>query len=118
LRLATDRQQLEKQCDVLQEEWKEEERTYHFLSNSNEVIKADLYKVQRENEWRHGVEKMLPDFKSLEDLYQNKITQQETLVKQLRVDLKKLNEAEYENVKQVSHVTHTYSLTSIKLLIY
>ncbi len=102
LRLAADRQQLEKECDKLQEEWQEEERNYHYLMNANEIVCANLDKVQMENNWRNGVEKMLPDFASLHDLYQNKLVQQENLAKQLRIDQRSLKENESEKMKQVS----------------
>ena len=101
MRLAADRQHLEKECDILQDEWQEVERNYHYLTNANEIVKANLEKVQMENNWRNGVEKMLPDFKSLHDLYQNKLVQQENLAKQLRIEQRSLKENESEHMKQV-----------------
>ena len=101
-RLAADRQQLEKECDVLQKEWQQQERNYHYLTNTNEITMANLEKVRLEEGWLNGVNKMLPDFKSLHDLYRNKLSQQENLAKQLRVEQKSLNENEHENLKQVS----------------
>ncbi len=100
-RLALDRQQLEKECDELQEEWQDEERNYHYLINVNEVAKANVDNLRKEEDWRNGVEKMLPEFMCLEDLYLNKLAQQENMAKQLRLDQRKLKESEQDNLKQV-----------------
>lgn len=99
-RLAVDRQQLERECDLLQEEWQQHERNYHYLTNANEITMVNLEKVRLEESWLNGVDKMLPDFKSLHDLYRNKFSQQENLAKQLRVEQRSLNENESESLKQ------------------
>jgi hypothetical protein len=100
-RLAADRQNLEKECDILQEEWQQEERNYHYLTSLNVIADTNLDKVRMEDNWRNGVEKMLPEFKSLQELYQNKLIQQENLAKQLRIDQRSLKENEHENMTQV-----------------
>ncbi len=107
-RLAAERQPFEKECDILQEEWQQEERNYHYITNENEIVKANLHKVRLEEDWQNGVTKMLPDFKCLHDLYQNKLSQQENLAKQLRIELRDLNENESENLKQVCFMFVTY----------
>lgn len=100
-RQAIDRQELENECDDLQDEWQNEERNYHYLTNVNEIAKANVEKLRKEEDWRNGVEKMLPEFMCLEDLYINKLAQQENLAKQLRFDQRDLKESEQENLKQV-----------------
>jgi hypothetical protein len=64
-RLATDRQNLEKECGILQEEWQQEERNYHYVTSLNVIADTNLDKVQMEDIWRNGMERMLPEFKSL-----------------------------------------------------
>ena len=100
-RQAADRQELENECDELQDEWQNEERNYHYLTNMNDIAKTNVEKLRKVEDWRNGVEKMLPEFMCLEDLYINKLAQQENLAKQLRLDQRDLKESEEENLKQV-----------------
>ena len=100
-RQAADRQELENECDELQDEWQSEERNYHYLTNMNDIAKTNVEKLRKVEDWRNGVEKMLPEFMCLEDLYINKLAQQENLAKQLRLDQRDLKESEEENLKQV-----------------
>ena len=102
MKLASERQHLERECEHLQAEWLQSERNYHYLSNVNEIAKINIEKVRLEEDWRNGTEKMLPDFKCLHDLYEHKLIQQENLAKQLRIEQRVIKENEPENVKQVS----------------
>jgi hypothetical protein len=110
MRLAAGRHQLEQECEELQEEWLQEERNYHYLTNVVEIEEANLETVQQEINWKNGIEKMLPDFQCLHDLYQNKLTQQENLAKQLRIDQKRLNENQTDNLKQVRIAIGYYNI--------
>lgn len=103
-RVAGERQPLEKECNSLQGDWLQAERNYHYITNANKVIEANLFKAQLEEKWMNGVEKMLPDFKCLHEFYENKLVQQENLAKQLRLEQRSLNESEPENLKQVCTV--------------
>ena len=104
-KLRSERQYLETECDVLQKEWLVEERNYHYLSNANEIAKANLEKVRMENKWRNGEDKLLPEFNCLRDLYENKLVQQENMAKQLRREEKSVKENRDENMKQVRFYT-------------
>ena len=101
-KLASERHHLERECDRLQSEWKQSERNYHYLANVNEIARVNLEKIEMEENWKNGDDKMLPDFKCLHDLYEHKLVQQENLAKQLRIEQRLIKENEPENMKQVS----------------
>jgi len=114
-KLKSERQHLENECDVLQNEWLVEERNYYYLSNVNEISKANLDKVRMENNWRNGVDKILPEFDCLQDLYDNKLIQQENMAKQLRKEQKSARENRDESMGQVRFV---FIVRGLQLYVY
>lgn len=94
--LDIEKQALEKQCDVAQEECLREESRFHYLQNVLSLNKNRIEKVEQEQRWRDGNGRMMRDFTSFKTLYDNKLNQQEQLIKALRKrqrDLKELTES-------------------------
>jgi intraflagellar transport protein 81 len=75
---------------------------------------VNLEKVQMEEKYSNGNGRLLPDFKSFQDLYRNKISQQEALSKQLRKQQKKIKEGESGNIYQRSLFADLHRLLTAK----
>lgn len=60
-----------------------------------------VVQVRQEEKWESGEGRLLPEFKCYKELYQNKITQQESLSKQLRKQQKTIKENEASYTEQV-----------------
>ena len=83
--LDVDRQQLEHECDTFQEEALQEESRFHYLNCLTAMAEATLKRVDDEEGWKQGKGRgLLPNFKSYEELYQNKLSQQQAFSEQLR----------------------------------
>jgi intraflagellar transport protein 81 len=113
--LATERSMLENECNELQDECLQEESRYHYLNCLGGIAAVNLEKVQMEEKWSNGNGRLLPDFKCFQDLYRNKISQQEALSKQLRKQQKKIKEGEGGNVYQRSLYADLHRLLSYKV---
>jgi len=113
--LATERSMLENECDDLQEECLQEESRYHYLNCLSGIAASSLEKVQMEEKWAAGNGRLLPDFASIQELYSNKIAQQESLSKQLRKQQKRVKENEGQNMYQRSLYADLHRLLSMKV---
>ena len=113
--LATERSMLESECDDLQNECLEEESRFHYLNCLGGIAATALEKVLMEERWNDGDGRLLPDFKSFQDLYRNKIAQQESLSKQLRKQQKMIKEGESGNVYQRSLYADLHRLLAAKV---
>jgi hypothetical protein len=71
-----------------------------------------VVQVRQEEKWESGEGRLLPEFKCYKELYQNKITQQESLSKQLRKQQKTIKENEASYTEQVGH--HSILMTQIE----
>ena len=67
-----------------------------------------------EEKWESGEGRLLPDFKTYKELYQNKIAQQEGLSKQLRKQQKSLKENEVVHSEQRKYFLDLKHLLSLK----
>lgn len=76
---------------------------------------ANLEKVKMEEKWESGDGRLLPDFKTYKELYQNKIGQQEGLSKQLRKQQKGLKENEAVHSEQRKHFMDLKALLALKM---
>jgi intraflagellar transport protein 81 len=90
--LDMDKQALERECDTLQDESIREESRYHYLNNLISMNKMKLERAEKERKYQQGDGRMLRDFASFDELYTNKLAQQEQLTKQLRKRQKELKE--------------------------
>ncbi|GMH57494.1 hypothetical protein TrST_g3952 [Triparma strigata] len=113
--LATERSMLEGECDELQDECLQEESRYHYLNCLSQIASIGLEKVQQEEKWTAGHGRLLPEFANHQELYQNKINQQESLSKQLRKQQKKIKENEGGNMYQRSLYADLHRLLSAKV---
>ncbi|CAM9458362.1 unnamed protein product, partial [Phaeothamnion confervicola] len=98
--IEVERQQLEKECDTLQEACLREESRFHFLQSLCSIARAQLERVRQEEAWDRGDGRLLPDFKCYKDLYEHKLRQQESMSKQLRRQQKSIREREGGGAEQ------------------
>mmetsp|Transcript_8372 Transcript_8372/g.7499 ORF Transcript_8372/g.7499 Transcript_8372/m.7499 type:complete len:288 (+) Transcript_8372:962-1825(+) len=90
--LELDKQTLEKECDLAQEDCLREETRYHTLTSLISIAKIKYERAEQEKKWQNGEGSLMRDFSSLRDLYSHKVNQQEQLTKQLRKRQKDLKE--------------------------
>jgi len=90
--LDLEKQTLERECDALQDESIREESRFHYLHNLIAMNRIKLERAEQERQYQKGNGRMLRDFASFEELYKNKLAQQEQLTKQLRKRQKELKE--------------------------
>ncbi|KAF0696267.1 Aste57867_12965 [Aphanomyces stellatus] len=95
--LETERIKLEQECTAFQDDCLREESQFHFLNCQIQIETAKLEKVTQEEEFEKGNGKLLRDFRTFQELYKNKVNQQESLTKELRKQQKSLktNLSEY-----------------------
>lgn len=92
---------LSQECEAFQGECLREESRYHYLHALMGILEVHVDKVKQEEKWEAGDGRLLPEFKSYKELYQNKISQQESLSKQLRKQQKSIKENEAQYTEQV-----------------
>eukprot|EP01138_Halocafeteria_seosinensis_P008786 gb/GECG01008980.1/.p1 GENE.gb/GECG01008980.1/~~gb/GECG01008980.1/.p1 ORF type:complete len:686 (+),score=158.53 gb/GECG01008980.1/:1-2058(+) len=90
--LDTERISLERQCDQLQSEMIEEESRYHELKMQIEFAQDRLARAEQEKQYEQGEGRLLRDFATWHDLFENKIAQQEQLAKTLRAQQKDIKD--------------------------
>nr|CCA19459.1 Intraflagellar Transport Protein 81 putative [Albugo laibachii Nc14] len=90
LGMETERIKLEQECNAFQEDCLREENQYHALHCLTSIEKAKVEKLEQEIEFEKGNGKLLRDIKTFQDLYKQKIGQQEMLTKELRKQQKNL----------------------------
>jgi len=121
---------------VVEEEEEEEEDTSCFGSNNILIITTPTptaavvtllarlilplpppfkFQVKMEEDWEAGEGRLLPDFKTYKELYQNKIIQQEGLSKQLRKQQKSLKENEFSHSEQRKYFVDLRALLALKM---
>ena len=98
--LEMERQGLEQECDAYQEETISEESRFHQLNCLISIVEAQLEKVEKEEMWENGKGQLLPDFKSLQDLYEHKISQQKMALGSLRSQERDIKENMHEFSRQ------------------
>ena len=100
-KLFSEREPIEKECDKLQKEWLDEERNYHYITNLNNISRLNLEKVSMESSWRKGTERFHHNFKSLKELYEDKLLEQVNITKEFRKEQRILKENEDDHKTQV-----------------
>ncbi|KDO31490.1 hypothetical protein SPRG_04104 [Saprolegnia parasitica CBS 223.65] len=88
--LETERIKLEQECTAFQDDCLREESQYHQLHALLQIESARLDKVTQEEEFDKGNGKLHRDFRTFQELYKNKVIQQESLTKELRKQQKTL----------------------------
>mmetsp|Transcript_19163 Transcript_19163/g.20774 ORF Transcript_19163/g.20774 Transcript_19163/m.20774 type:complete len:714 (-) Transcript_19163:78-2219(-) len=113
--LDLEKQALEKECNQFQEECLREESKYHYLQNLIFISRIKLDRAEQEKKWQSGQGRLVRDFACLKDLYNNKLTQQEQLTKQLRKRQKELKENSNALTNQKSNFANLQLLLDAKV---
>jgi intraflagellar transport protein 81 len=116
--LESERLKLESEADSLQEEALQEESKYHFFQSLQGIAEARLDRVRQEEACERGEERLLRDFKTYKDLYNNKITQQQSLSDALRKRHKMMKENEIPRMRQRTLYEGLGKLLSAKMKVY
>merc|ERR1712010_150743 len=111
--LETERSRLQKECECLREESR-----YHYLNSLSDIADGQLERVREEAKFERGEGRLLRNFKTWRELYQNKVQQQEQLAKQLRKQQKSIKENEGPNMAQRAQFLDLQSLLALKLKLY
>ncbi|KAJ0394462.1 hypothetical protein P43SY_010320 [Pythium insidiosum] len=98
--LETERIKLEQECHAFQDDCLREESQYHTLQCLLDIERGRVERIQQEMEYEKGSARLLRDIKSFQDLYKQKVTQQESLTKELRKQQKTLKTNTSEHVAQ------------------
>lgn len=112
--METERIQLEQECNAFQDDCIQEECKYHTLQCQISIEDAKYEKVQREMEYENGNGRLLRDFETFQNLYNHKITQQESLSKELRKQQKTLRETGSGTTNQRSQFDALLTLLQAK----
>lgn len=113
--LEMEKQSIEKQCDSAQDECLKEESRFHFLRNQLSINKIRLERAEQEQRWRDGDGRLNRDFASIKALYENKLVQQEQLVKTLRKQQRDLKELSDSVGDQKKHFLNLEQILTAKL---
>mmetsp|Transcript_2945 Transcript_2945/g.9671 ORF Transcript_2945/g.9671 Transcript_2945/m.9671 type:complete len:645 (-) Transcript_2945:901-2835(-) len=116
--LDVERQQLEHECDAYQEEALQKESRFHYLNCLTSMAEATLKRIDDEEGWKAGKGRgLLPNFKCYEDLYTNKLAQQQAFSDQLRKQRATIEKHEGPNMKQRAVYADLEKLLAFKLKI-
>ena len=113
--LELEKQSLEKECDDCQEECLREESRYHYLHSLVSLARIRLERAEQEKKWQDKDGRMMRDFASFKELYAQKVTQQEQLIKQLRKKQKDLKETSEAMSNQKTNFNSLQALLKLKL---
>merc|ERR1711988_287913 len=103
LQLESERLDLEKECDAFQDECLQEESRYHFLNCLVQMWEVKLKRVKDEERWKKN-----------EELYSNKLTQQQHLSEQLRRQKANIEKNEGAHMRQRAMFADLYKLLACK----
>ena len=114
--LDVERQQLERECDDFQDEALREESRFHYLNCLIAVSEATLKRIEDEDTWKAGKGRgLLPNFRTYDDLYQNKLAQQQAYSDQLRRQRAQIESTESSSIYQRSLYADLHNLLQAKL---
>ena len=116
--LESERIQLERDCEMYQEEALRQESRYHLIHCEALITEVSLEKVREEEDFERGNGKLLRDFQCYKDLYQQKIQQQEQMSKELRKQQRELKECEGSNSEQRKIFEDLRRLLYVKLQVH
>jgi len=113
--LETERIKLEQETQAFQDDCVREESRYHYLQCMMQIADAYHHKVEQEIEFERGHGRLHRDFQSYSEIYRNKVTTQENLMKELRKRQKQLKESEGEHMGQRRMFADMRKLLAAKL---
>lgn len=114
LQLESERLDLEKECDAFQDECLQEESRYHYLNCLVQMADVKLKRLTDEEAWKAGNGQLLPNFKTYDQLYSNKLTQQQRLSEQLRKQKADIEKNEGSDLKQRAMFSDLHKLLACK----
>jgi intraflagellar transport protein 81 len=115
VQLDFEKQTLDKECDEFQEECLREESRFHYLNALISTSRIKLERAEAEKKYQSGHDQLMRDFRSYQDLYSHKLTQQDQLTKQLRRRQKELKESSEAMTNQKSNFLALQALMNAKL---
>ena len=98
----------------LEAECLRDEQAYFTILHEKSIAEAELARVRQEERWREGHGRLLPDFVTFVDLYENKLGQQEAFLKELRRRRKELQDIEGPATEQRAHFASLHELLQCK----
>lgn len=113
--LEMERQQLEQKCEEHQKECLEEESRYHYLNCLLNLEGAALQRIENEDKWERGDGCLMPNFKTYQALYKDKVSRQQVLTEQLRKSKASISGNESSNMKQRELFAGLHTLLQCKL---
>lgn len=116
--LEAERGALERQADTLQEDALREESRYHQLTLLADTTQAALDRAREEAECEKPDGRFLRDFKTRKDLYSHKLSQLETMAKELRKKQKDIKENSSLHAAQRTRFVDLKRLLAAKQAIY
>jgi len=112
--LSAERQRLENECDRHQQEATSQESQYFMVHSLSVLQRAKSEKYEMERKFNKGEGSLLPDFKTFESLYKNKIESQQTLNQQMRKHHNGMATSAPEDRRQRQIFTQLQNLLNIK----
>uniref|UniRef100_A0A7S1XP79 IFT81 calponin homology domain-containing protein n=1 Tax=Phaeomonas parva TaxID=124430 RepID=A0A7S1XP79_9STRA len=106
--------ELERACKDLEAECFQEESKYHYTNNMKAVAEAKWMKVQQEEKWGKGEGRLMRDFQTYMELYNDKLRSQQDLSRQLRKQQQDIRKNEGPNSKQREMFTQMHKLLLAK----
>ena len=117
-----EKQVLMKECEGMKNNWIDEERQYYYLLSMNEILESKIKKVKKEDEIMklpsstNDNGSTRPESSSLVESYKEKLTQQESLGKQLRIKKRDIMENETTNLHQRAMFSDLKDLLNCKMM--
>ena len=112
--IITENKQLRQEFEQVQDRWLALETQYYELLCSQEIMEISLQKVLDEERYNTGDVRFLPDFPTRCDFYKSKIGQQEKLAKELRKNLREIENKESGGAEQKNMFRCLHKLLTCK----
>lgn len=116
--LAAERATLEREAAAVQEDALREESRFASLHMSAEVLATQLERAREESSYEAGEGRYMRDFRTVKDLYAQKLGQLETLAKELRKKQKDIRENAGAHAAQRARFADLKRLLAAKAQLY
>jgi hypothetical protein len=116
--LATERASLEREASAVQEDALREEGRFHMLQMQLETLSVAAERAREEAAYERGEGRYMRDFRTVKDLYAQKLGQLETLAKELRKKQKDIRENSGSHAAQRARFVDLRRLLACKADVY
>jgi len=116
--LATERASLEREASAVQEDALREEGRFHMLQMQLETLSVAAERAREEAAYERGEGRYMRDFRTVKDLYSQKLGQLETLAKELRKKQKDIRENSGAHAAQRARFVDLRRLLACKAEVY